>query len=150
MLIVEPSDPRAPGPRALLEASHALMREMFPPEENYFLDIEELCAPGVHFFVARDEGAVLGTGALAARNVYGEVKSMFTAPEARGKGVAAALLRQIEDHARALGLAALKLETGDPLADAVRLYERHGFTRCGIFGDYLPNTSSVYMEKLLN
>ena len=149
-LIVEPADPRADGPRALLEASHALMRASFPPEENYFLDIDELCATGVHFFAAREGATTLGTGALAAKDGYGEVKSMFTAPEARGKGVAAALLRQIEDQARDLGLPLLRLETGDPLEAAVRLYERHGFVRCGIFGDYQPNLTSVYMEKPLS
>lgn len=149
MIIVEAADPRAPGPRALLEASHALMLATFPPEENYFLDIDELCAPGIHFFAAREDERVLGTGALAVKDGYGEVKSMFTGPEARGRGVAAALLRQIEDEARALGLPLLRLETGEDLAAAVRLYERHGFVRCGIFGDYEPNTTSVYMEKPL-
>jgi len=74
---------------------------------------------------------------------------MFIGDQARGKGVAAALLRQLEDHARTLKLPVLKLETGDELAAAVRLYMRHGFTRCGIFGDYRPNQTSVYMEKAL-
>ena len=149
MLIVERADPLAPGPRALLEASHALMREMFEPEENYFLDFEALRGDDVRFFAAREGGETLGTGALALKDGYGEVKSMFTAPEARGRGVAAAILRALEDEARALGLPLLRLETGDPLASAVRLYERAGFTRCGIFGDYRPNDSSVYMEKPL-
>lgn len=149
MLIVELSDPRAPGPKALLLSSHALMLELYPPEENYALEIDELCAPDIHFFVAREGETTLGTGALAVRDGYGEVKSMFTAPEARGKGVAAALLRQLEDHARSLDLTALKLETGEELAEAIRLYERHGFRRCDIFGDYTPNIYSVFMEKSL-
>lgn len=149
-LIVEPADPRADGPRALLEASHALMRENFPPEDNYFLDIEELCTPDIYFFAAREAAVTLGTGALAVKDGYGEVKSMFTAPDARGKGVGAALLRQIEDQARELGLPLLRLETGDPLEAAVRLYEKHGFLRCGIFGAYEPNETSIYMEKQLN
>ena len=149
MLIVEEADPRAPGPRALLEASHALMQATFPPEENYFLDIDALCAPDVVFFAARDGDATLGTGALQLKDSYAEVKSMFTTPEARGKGVAAAILRALEDTARARNITMLKLETGDPLKSAVRLYERAGFTRCAIFGDYAPNNSSVYMEKPL-
>lgn len=149
MVIVEPADPRDDGPRALLEASHALMRATFPAEENYFLEIDALCADDIRFFAAREANEVLGVGALAIKPGYGEVKSMFTAPDARGKGVAAALLRQIEDAARAEGLEMLRLETGDPLGSAIRLYDRCGFRRCGIFGDYMPNTSSVYMEKTL-
>ena len=150
MLIVELADPRTPGPRALLEASHALMQEMFPPEENYFLDIEELCEPNITFFAAREGDKTLGTGALAKKDGYGEVKSMFTDPDARGRGVAAAILRAIEDAAREQGLENLKLETGDPLKAAVRVYKRAGFQECGIFGDYEPNSSSVYMEKTLS
>ncbi|MEO0371594.1 MAG: GNAT family N-acetyltransferase [Pseudomonadota bacterium] len=149
MLIVEVADPRAPGPRALLEASHALMQEMFPPEENYFLNIDELCTDDIVFFAAREGDTTLGTGALSLKSDFAEVKSMFTAPEARGVGVAAAILRALEDTARARDIPTLKLETGDPLDAAIRLYERAGFNRCAIFGDYEPNSSSVYMEKPL-
>lgn len=149
MLIVEPGDPREARTKALLEASHALMQELFPPEDNYYLSIDELCTPDIHFFVAREGDIVLGTGAMAVREGYGEVKSMFTDPNARGKGVAAALLRQLEDHARSLGLPVLRLETGGKLDAAHRLYQRHGFVRCGRFGDYQPNQTSIFMEKSL-
>lgn len=149
MLSVEPGDPRAPHIGALLRASHALMLDLFPAEDNYALDIDALCAPHIRFFTVRDGTALLGTGALAIRPDYGEVKSMFTTPEARGRGVAAALLRQIEDAARSESLTLLKLETGEALACAIRLYTRHGFTRCGRFGGYQPNETSVYMEKSL-
>ncbi|MFD1157081.1 GNAT family N-acetyltransferase [Roseovarius aestuarii] len=149
MLIVEPAHPRSPGPSALIQSSHALMLDLYPPEDNFALDIDALCAPDIHFFAARDGGQTLGTGALAVRDGYGEVKAMFTAPEARGKGVAAALLRQLEDQARSLDLSQIKLETGEELAEAVRLYERHGFNRCDAFGDYQPNQFSIFMEKNL-
>ncbi|MFX0540815.1 GNAT family N-acetyltransferase [Roseovarius sp. S4756] len=149
MLIIEPASPLAPGPHALLTQSHAMMQELFEPEENYFLGFEALCAPEVHFVAARRDGEVLGTGALVVNGGYGEIKSMFTAAEARGHGVAAAILRALEDHARQAGISLLRLETADVLAGAVRLYERHGYVRCGLFGDYAPNDVSVYMEKAL-
>ena len=149
MLVVAPADPRAPGPRALLEASHAMMRAGFAPEENYFLGIDALCAPDIRFFGAREGAETLGTGALALRDGYGEVKAMFTAETARGRGVAAALLRAIEDEARGLGLPLLRLETGTGLDAALRLYESAGFARCARFGDYRPNATSIYMEKRL-
>lgn len=150
MLIVEPADPLAPGPRALLGESHTLMQALFPTEDNYQLDLEALRAPDIRFFAARRGDRTLGTGALALRADYGEVKAMFTAADARGMGVAAALLRRIEDEARALDLPRLRLETGEALDAAIRLYARHGFRRCGIFGDYRPNATSVFMEKHLN
>lgn len=150
MLIVDIANPASPGPRALLEDSHAMMRALFPAEDNYFLDIDELRGPDIRFYAARDGAQTLGTGALALRRGYAEVKSMFTAPAARGRGVGAAILRALEDEARSDDIPALRLETAEVLGSAIRLYERHGFTRRGLFGDYRPNATSVFMEKFLS
>ncbi|QIE47623.1 GNAT family N-acetyltransferase [Pseudohalocynthiibacter aestuariivivens] len=150
MLIVEPAHPLDDGPRALLEQSHDLMTTLFEPEENYFLGFDALCAPEVHFIVAREGDAVLGTAAVVDKGDYGEVKSMFTSPAARGKGVGAALMRAIEDHARTAKLSVLKLETARELPAAIRLYERHGFTECDRFGDYIPNNTSYFMQKQID
>lgn len=148
-LTVSPGDPRDAGATALLHRSQALMRALFPPEDNFYLDIEALAAPDIRFFVARRGEDTLGTGALALRPGYGEVKSMFVAEAARGQGVAGALLARIEAEARAFGLPCLRLETGTLLHDAHRLYARHGFAPRGPFGDYPDAPSSIFMEKSL-
>ncbi|WP_375543157.1 GNAT family N-acetyltransferase [Aliiroseovarius crassostreae] len=148
-LRIEPGDPHHPEATALLKASHALMEELFPPEDNFFLEIDDLCAPEISFFVAREGARILGTGAIADKGAYGEVKSMFVSPDARGKGVGEALLSQLEATARVKGHKAMKLETGNVLHAAHRLYERAGFTRCGPFGDYPDAASSIFMEKPL-
>ena len=142
-------DPRDPPVRALLEASHALMQSLFPPEDNHYLSIEALCVPEIAFFIATEDGDVLGTIALARKPGYGEVKSMFVAEAARGRGVAQALLAHIEAEARTMGLPMLRLETGDALEAAIALYTRDGFTLSGPFGEYAANGSSVFMEKPL-
>jgi putative acetyltransferase len=149
MIIVAISDPHDPQATALLEQSHALMQSLFPPEDNFFLSIDDLVAPDIHFYTARIGDRISGTGALRVCDGYGEVKSMFVDPAARGQGVADAILRQIIDQARALGLAWLRLETGDALAAAHRLYARHGFAPCGPFGDYPAAKTSLFMEKPL-
>lgn len=149
MIIVERTDPRHPQAATLLKQSHALMERLFPPEDNFYLDINDLVAPNIHFFTAREEEDILGTGALMIKETYGEIKSMFVSEQARGKGVAAALLRQIEDTAREKGVSLLKLETGNVLHAAHRLYARHGFTECSVFGEYQTGKSSLFMEKSL-
>ena len=149
MIIVEPCDPRDPQATALLKASHALMESLFPPEDNHYLSIDALCGPEIAFFAAREGDKILGTGALKDYNDYGEIKSMFVAETARGRGVAEALLRQLEDHARNLGLPLIRLETGYLLTAAHRLYTRHGFTKCNAFGTYAANDTSLFMEKPL-
>lgn len=149
MIIVEPGNPHDPQATALLQASHALMQSLFPPEDNFYLEIDDLVADNIRFFIARDGDTTLGTGALTIKPEYGEVKSMFVDEAARGRGVADAILRQIEDEARAENLPVLRLETGNVLHAAHALYRRHGFLECGVFGDYIEAKSSIFMEKRL-
>lgn len=149
MIEVAPASPRDPGAQALLEASHALMQRLFAPEDNHFLSLDELEGDDIRFFAATEDGTTLGTGALAIREGYGEVKSMFTAEAARGRGVAALILAVLEREARALGLPILRLETGQGLDKAHRLYARAGFVPRGPFGDYPEAASSIFMEKVL-
>ncbi|WP_458791452.1 GNAT family N-acetyltransferase [Yoonia sp. MH D7] len=149
MIIVARTDPHDPQATALLQSSHALMQSLFPPEDNFYMSIDDLCADNICFFTARENETVLGTGALAVKDGYGEIKSMFVSEDARGKGVGDALLRQIEDQAKIEFLRILKLETGNVLHAAHRLYARHGFIPCERFGDYADAPSSIFMEKTL-
>ncbi|MBY6154495.1 GNAT family N-acetyltransferase [Vannielia litorea] len=143
-------DPRHPEATALLKQSHALMERLFPPEDNFFLDIHALAGPDIVFFIAQDAGRVVGTGALAVKAGYGEVKSMFTDEAARGQGVAGKVLAAIEAEARARGLGWLRLETGNLLEAAHRVYRAAGFTERGPFGAYPDAASSLFMEKRLS
>lgn len=149
MIIVARTDPHDPQATALLKQSHALMESLFPPEDNFYLDIDDLVTDDIYFFTARIGDDILGTGALKAKDGYGELKSMFVDEAARGKGVADAIMRQLEDQARELTLPMLRLETGNLLHAAHKLYARHGFTECGVFGDYVEAKSSIFMEKPL-
>lgn len=142
-------DPHDAEATALLRASHALMQKLFAEEDNHYLEIDELCAAGIHFFVARVGSETLGCIALAEKEGYGEVKSMFVDDAARGQGVGAALFAHLEDEARGLSLPILRLETGNTLYAAHRLYQRHGFTQRGPFGDYADSPASLFMEKTL-
>ena len=45
----------------------------------------------------------------------------------RGAGLGARLLRHLEDRARALGHAVLRLDTNDTLVEAIAMYERAGY-----------------------
>jgi putative acetyltransferase len=85
---------------------------------------------------------------------YAEVKRMHTRPAARGRGVAKALLRRIEDEARAADKSALRLETGTYQREAIRLCERMGFRPRGPFGPYAAMPArkietSLIFEKAL-
>ncbi len=146
---IRPVSPRDPRAEALLIASHALMESLFPPEENYFLDIDALCAPEITLFGAEENGVFLGCAAIARKDGYAEVKSMFVSPEARGLGLARRLLDHLERIARDEAIPLLRLETGDKLPAAVALYEQTGFVPRGPFGAYVENSSSLFYEKAL-
>ncbi len=148
-VVVRMGDPFEPAAAVLLKQSHALMETLFPPEDNFFLDLDALTAPHISFFIAEKDGQTLGTAALADKSTYGEIKSMFVMPDARGLGVGAALLARLEKEARAKGYTAMRLETGNKLEAAIGLYTRAGFTNCDRFGDYPDAKSSLFMEKLL-
>ncbi|HEY1179144.1 MAG TPA: GNAT family N-acetyltransferase [Phytomonospora sp.] len=65
-----------------------------------------------------------------------EVKRMYVAPVARGRGLARQLLAHLEADAAGLGFEALVLETGTRQPEAMSLYESSGYTRIAGFGYY--------------
>ena len=149
MITVAPGDPRHPDAVRLLQASHALMEASFPAESSHYLSIDDLCVADVRFFHGMVNGRVLGTGAIKLYPDYAEVKSMFTDEAARGQGLADAILSALTDTARAEGKGLMRLETGNILYAAHRLYARHGFVERGPFGDYPDDPNSLFMEKVL-
>ena len=149
VLTIAPDDPLDPGATALLDASQALMRRLYSPDQNHFLSLEALRAPDVRFLTARLGDRTLGCCAVKLRDGYGEIKSFYVDEAARGHGVGQKLIEAIEDLARAEAVPVLNLETGDLLDAACRLYARMGYTRCPPFGDYEENGASVFMTKTL-
>ena len=149
MISVGRGDPRHPDVTALLEESHAMLVKLFPAEANHHLSIDGLCGPDIVFFTATCRKAAAGVGALADRRTYGEIKSVFVAPEARGGGIGSALLAAIEAEARIRSLSCLRLETGPNLDAALRLYRHNGFSIRGPFGSYRDDPLSIFMEKSL-
>ena len=90
----------------------------------------------------------VGCGALRPyADDIAEVKRMYTVPAWRGRGVAAAILAELERHARAFGYPTMRLETGDRQPGAIRLYERSGYRHIPPFGPYVAWADSVCFEK---
>jgi putative acetyltransferase len=139
---------------ALLDEHLAEMREVTPdPDSVHALDITALQAPTIEFWVAWDEGRLVGCGALKRlSSVDAEVKSMRTARSFRGRGVAQAMLEALIASAGKSGYHRLLLETGsgDFYAPARRLYQRNGFLVRGPFAGYADDLNSVFMELALS
>ena len=146
-------DPRAPDVRALLERHHAFSHAHSPPEDVYALDVDGLLDPAVSFVSLRRGGALLGIGALKELDAeHAEVKSMHTAEDARGQGVARSVLVHLLDLARARGYRRVSLETGSmaAYAPARGLYASLGFSPCAPFADYPPSPGSTFLTLALD
>lgn len=152
-LAVNFDTPQTPDVRALLERHFAIMRAGSPAESCHVMDPDALLERGAVLVAARDAaGALVGIGALTEiAPGHGELKSMHTAAEARGKGVAQAVLGALTQAARARGMTRLSLETGsaEMFAPARALYARNGFDLCPPFGSYALDPLSVFMTRAL-
>jgi ribosomal protein S18 acetylase RimI-like enzyme len=71
--------------------------------------------------------------------------SIATAPHLHGRGLGKRLLAAAEERTRALGLAVVRLYTGEPLTANIAWYGRHGFVRERV--EDLGDRRAVHMMK---
>ena len=99
--------------RALLEAHLTFAHTETPAGHVHALDPDALLDPAVTFFSAREDGVLLGIGALKALDdAHGELKSMHTRDVARQRGVGRAMVRHLLAVAADRGYRRVSLETG--------------------------------------
>lgn len=147
---IDLEDPAQPDIVVLLEEGEAYAAALYPAESNHFLSIESLRAENVRFVVARDAaGVAFATGAVALNDGWAELKRMWVAPAARGRGLSKVILADLEARALSAGIRLVRLETGVENREALALYERSGFVRCWPFADYRTDPLSVFMQKEL-
>lgn len=106
----------------------------------------ELALPGGTFVVGfEDHVAVCCGGIKRLPDGACEIKKMFVVAAARGRGVARALLVELERRARDLGYAVARLDTGPRQTRAQRMYERAGYAAIENFND--NPVASFFGEK---
>jgi putative acetyltransferase len=151
-MVIELDDPTRSDILALLESHMTLMHQTSPPEHVHALDVEGLLAPTVSFYSIREEETLLGVGALKELDDHhGEIKSMHTRSDQRGRGLGRMMLQDLLSTARARGYERVSLETGtmEEFAPARDLYASAGFEVCRPFADYWENQYSVCMTLVL-
>jgi putative acetyltransferase len=103
-----------------------------------------------HVVVAFKEGSPVACGAIKEYQPdIMEVKRMYTLPSERGKGMAGAVLAELENWAREIGYKKCVLETGQRLPEAIALYQKHGYSIISNYGQYIGVENSVCFEKIL-
>jgi GNAT superfamily N-acetyltransferase len=130
--------PQSAAARWCLEQFFAELAERFdvgfdPARSNSARD-EEMTPPAGFFFIAWLDGSPARCGALkVADGSTGEIKRMWTAPSARGLGIARKVLRTLEAKAREVGLTTVRLETNRVLTEAQPLYRQEGYQEVAPF-----------------
>ena len=106
----------------------------FDPSRSNSATAAEMTPPAGHFVLAELDGEPVGCGALkvAGRSI-GEIKRMWTAPDARGLGISRRILHVLEAKALEIGLRALRLETNRVLVEAQALYRSEGYREVAAF-----------------
>lgn len=100
--------------------------------------------------IAYHEGTPVGCGCFKPFGVGGvEIKRMYVQPALRGKGIAFSILEELEQWAAELGYAYTVLETGTGQPEAIRLYQRSGYTVTANYPPYDRMPSSVCFRKEL-
>ena len=109
------------------------------PGTAYFdPNLDDLCGyymglPGKrNYFVAvNPEGRVVGgcgVDVFEGLENTAELQKLYVAPDHHGYGIATHLIAMVEEEARRLGYDRIYIETHSNLQDALRLYEKLGYT----------------------
>ena len=154
-LAIRPTPPDHPQVLALIAELDAYLLSVYPPEENYLLDLSGLMHPSVTFLGAWMGETVVGCGAVRAMPAeaatdgkpYGEIKRMFVSPAQRGARLGPRILAALETVLHAQGVDRALMETGEELVAAARMYRANGYVERGAFGEYPDNGSSLFLEK---
>jgi GNAT superfamily N-acetyltransferase len=155
---VDWNDPRALALRAVMDVE---MHERYglrnPPEGVTAAEQEALVSAALAVdpadiaatVIALDsDGSPLGHAALRRLRGELEAKRVVVTTEARGRGVATALMNDLQRIAAGLGASRVILQTGDRQPEAVALYEKLGFTRIAIYEPYVEAIPfSICFEK---
>jgi len=101
--------------------------------------------------IAYENNVAIGSGAIKPFGADAmEVKRMYVPPTHRGKGIAAAILTELETWATELGFTRCVLETGKKQPEAMALYQKCGYKVIPNYGQYAGIENSVCFEKELS
>lgn len=114
------------------------------------VDPAEFAPPNGLFLIGYRDGLPVVTGGWRVHgDGVAELKRMYVSPAARGRGLARAMLAELERTALAAGHPRMVLETGTRQPEAIALYTSCGYLEVPSFGYYAEAPESVHLGKCL-
>ena len=127
-------DPRSLELVELVQAEYVVR---YGGRDDAPIDVDEFLPPKGLFLLATVDGVPAGCGGWRALGGgRAEIKRMFTVAAYRNRGVARAVLAELERTAAAAGIEEIVLETGIVQPEAIALYESSGYRPVEGFGYY--------------
>jgi N-acetylglutamate synthase and related acetyltransferases len=150
---IRPSRFGAPlAQKMVAEAQEELTQRYGSGDENPIESVQ-FDPPEGAFLIAWADGEPVGCGGWRTISHFdensglaedvAEIKRMYVVPSARNSGVATALLRALEDSARASGMRRVVLETGLAQPEAIAFYTKMGYERIPNYGYYKDYPETV-------
>lgn len=103
-----------------------------------------------HAVVYYENDIPVGCGAFREKESdKTEIKRMYVHPDHRKKGIASAILKELEIWAKEVGYAYTILETGKNQPEAINLYQKQEYTIIPNYPPYEQMDNSVCMKKTL-
>jgi len=135
--------------RALIDALDEELNERYGAQMDFFGQYNH-SSDVTTALVAWIDGERAGCGCFKpyCENTV-EMKRIFVPKRFRGRGVARAVMAELEAWARELGYAVAILETGILQPEAIRLYEVAGYERIPHYEPYVGVKESVCFQKTL-
>jgi GNAT superfamily N-acetyltransferase len=135
----ERCDPEEHPADALLAAMRTELNDAYGTGhrlDNPPLMPDELRPPGGGYYVGyAGTEPVAGGGLRHLRDGVAEIKRMYVRPDVRSRGVATSLLHTLENAARSLGYASVRLDTGPKQVHAQRLYRAAGYVEVPAYNE---------------
>ena len=104
---------------------------------------------GVYFFIAQQNGSVLGYLGISVILDEGYITNIAVFPEFRKKGIASKLLEFLFDFAKQKELSFVSLEVRESNMPAISLYKKFGFENEGFRKNFYtnPKENAIIMTK---
>lgn len=156
-LVIRAVSYELPAASAMIDELQAYYQTLYDGPDPSPVDPEEFTPPAGCFFAGYEGATAVAMGGwrwidalpgMGARRPV-EIKRMYVAKGARGRGHARRLLGHLEATAYEDGADVIVLSTGPPQQDAIALYRSAGYDDVPKFGFFAAYAEAVHLGKRL-